>query len=63
MVARTAIPTIFIFISASVRNPELDELPLMPFIASRNVVIISGKDLIKLIIPPAATAPAPIYRI
>ena len=33
---------------------------LMPFIASRNVVTISGNDLIKLIIPPASTAPAPI---
>ena len=58
--ARTAIPTIFIFISASVLNPEFDVLPLIPFMASRNVVIISGNDLIKLIIPPAATAPAPI---
>ena len=32
-----------------------------PFKASLKVLTMSGKDLIKLKIPPQATAPAPIY--
>ena len=50
-----------IFRSFSVRSsfacfPE----PFNPFIASANVLTISGRDLIRLTIPPVATAPAPI---
>ena len=41
---------------------SLDVLP-KSFIASLNVVTISGNDFIRLINPPAATAPAPIYLI
>ena len=49
-----------ISISLSVRRVFEPEPPLMPRIASRNVLTISGKVLTKLIIPPAATAPAPM---
>ena len=46
--------------SCSVRRLPALVPPFNPFNESLNVVRISGRDLIKLIIPPAATAPAPI---
>ena len=36
-------------------------LPFMLFMESRKVVTISGRDLIREMIPPVAIAPAPIY--
>ena len=36
-------------------------LPFMLFMESRKVVTISGRDLIREMIPPVAMAPAPIY--
>ena len=37
--------------------------PFTLFRAPLNVLIISGKDFMRLIIPPAAKAPAPMYLI
>ena len=57
---RIAINKNFMLKSCSVR---LFPVPLEPdilFKASRNVRIIRGRDLIKLMIPPAASAPAPM---
>jgi len=51
----------FISISCSVRSLPVFLSPFIPLIASENVFTISGNDLIRLIIPPVATAPAPIY--
>jgi len=60
----TPIPITRISRSASVRTVLLlFPAPFMPLIASANVLTINGRDLIKLMIPPAATAPAPMYRI
>ena len=36
-------------------------LPFMLFMESRKVVTISGRDLIREMIPPVAMAPAPMY--
>ena len=52
--------TTFIEISCCVLNWLSPFLP-NPFIACPNVLIIVGNVLIRLIRPPAATAPAPIY--
>ena len=54
------IRTIFILRSCSVRRLPALPAPFILFKAPINVLIISGKDLIRLIIPPAAKAPAPI---
>jgi hypothetical protein len=54
------IRTIFILMSCSVRSPLAEPAFFILFKAPRNVLIISGKDFIRLIIPPAANAPAPI---
>ena len=44
----------------TVRSEDVISAPFIFFIAPPKVLTISGKDLIKLIIPPAANAPAPI---
>lgn len=49
--------------SRSVRRELLECFLDMLAIACLKVRIISGKVLIRLIIPPAATAPAPMYLI
>lgn len=50
--------------SLSVLRVVFPVLPFpSPFIALENVFIIIGRDLTRLIIPPAATAPAPMYLI
>jgi len=54
--------TNFIEISCSVLNWLSPFLP-NPLIACLNVLIIVGNVLIKLINPPAATAPAPMYLV
>ena len=59
---RMAIKVTVIFISWAVRSVPFEPLMLKPFIESRKVRTIRGRDLIRLIIPPAASAPAPIYR-
>ena len=56
-----AIITILRFISFDVRSVEVAPAPFMLFKAPVNVVIIRGRDLQRLIIPPAARAPAPMY--
>ena len=50
----------FMLKSLAVRELSLTAVPSMPFIASLKVRIIRGRDFIRLIIPPAANAPAPI---
>ena len=60
---RIAIITILILISCAVRSFDVAPAPEMLFIAPANVLTISGNDLIRLIIPPAANAPAPMYLI
>ena len=50
----------FMLKSCSVRLLLVPFAPDMLLIASRNVRIISGRDFTKLMIPPAASAPAPI---
>ena len=55
--------TTFIEMSFSVRRSAFSLEADMPFTAPLKVLRISGKDFIKLIMPPAASAPAPIYRI
>ena len=59
---RIAIKINFMLRSCAVRSLlSLPTPPFMLFMASRNVRTISGRDLIRLMIPPAASAPAPIY--
>ena len=62
MIKIASIPsTTPIFRSRFVRSSlPIFSLLKIPFIASAKVRQINGNDLIKLIIPPAATAPAPI---
>lgn len=48
--------------SRLVRSSETAPFP-RPFTASRKVLMISGRDLTRLMMPPQATAPAPIYLI
>lgn len=49
--------------SFDVRSFDVLRLPAIPFMAPPKVLIIRGSDLIRLIIPPAAKARRPIYRI
>ena len=51
----------FIGRSWSVLAVPLTDPPFMLFMESRNVLMISGMDLIREMIPPVAMAPAPIY--
>ena len=63
---RIPITTSLIFKSLSVLSIFPSESALLPFkllMVSRNVPKMSGSDLIRLKIPPAATAPAPMYLI
>ena len=55
-----AIRTTLMLSSLAVRSVEVAPMPFMFFIAPPNVLIISGNDLIRLMIPPAARAPAPM---
>ena len=56
-----AISTILRLKSWAVRSVDVFDAPDILFSAPPNVVTIKGNDLIRLIIPPAAKAPAPIY--
>ena len=51
----------FMLISCVVRSLDVFPAPFIPLSASLKVRVISGSDLIKLIIPPPARAPAPMY--
>ena len=61
--ARILIRIIFILKSFAVRDVSVLAPFFIPLMASLNVLMISGSDLTRLIIPPAANAPAPIYLI
>ena len=61
IITNTPIPITLISRSCSVRRDVFSPLPpLIPLIESAKVFTIKGNVLIRLIIPPAATAPAPI---
>ena len=62
--ATTTMPmsTVRMEISVCVLSPVSTFLP-KPFMALANVRTMVGNVLIRLMIPPAATAPAPIYRL
>ena len=58
--ASTPMRTMFMGISWSVRRVDAWRPPFKSRIASIKVEAIMGRDLIRLIIPEAATAPAPM---
>ena len=60
-IARIPIRIKFIGRSWSVLAVPLTDPPFMLFMESRNVLMISGRDLIREMIPPVAIAPAPMY--
>ena len=62
IIASTPIPNTTNIIGISLVNLDSTPSAFLPYPLSAclNVLTISGNDLIKLIIPPAATAPAPI---
>ena len=61
IIARIPIRIKFIGRSWSVLAVPLTDPPFMLFMESRNVLMISGRDLIREMIPPVAIAPAPMY--
>ena len=60
-IATIPIRIMFIGRSCAVLSVLVFLLPFMLFMESRKVVTISGRDLIREMIPPVAIAPAPIY--
>ena len=61
-----AIPAMTMRISTSrevLLTPLSSPVPLMPLTASTKVETITGADFTRLMIPPATSIPAPIYRI
>jgi hypothetical protein len=56
-----AIITVTMFKSLLVLSVDVAFEPFMLLIAPENVETIRGSDFIRLMIPPAARAPAPIY--